>query len=68
MSGKMPVNARNLTRAQTSVSKPVPHGKGSSSTLGLSEMNGAQTEDEKIEAMFKAGADQWAQQQQDMAK
>jgi hypothetical protein len=30
-------------------------------------MNGAQTEEEKIEAMFKAGADQWAQQQQEMA-
>lgn len=31
-------------------------------------MNGAQSEEEKIAAMFKAGADQWAQQQQEMAK
>lgn len=31
-------------------------------------MNGAQTEEERIAAMFKLGADQWAQQQQEMAK
>ena len=28
----------------------------------------AQTEEERIEAMFKAGAEQWDQQQQEMAK
>ncbi len=31
-------------------------------------MNGAQTEEQRISAMFKMGADQWAQQQQEMAK
>jgi hypothetical protein len=31
-------------------------------------MNSAQTEEEKIAAMFKADASQWEQQQQQMAK
>lgn len=31
-------------------------------------MNGAQTEEQRVAAMFKMGADQWAEQQQQMAK
>jgi len=68
VSGKMPANARNSTRTEAPISKPVMQGKRTTTNLGLSDMNGAQTEEEKIEAMFKAGADQWAQQQQEMAK
>lgn len=68
VSGKMPVNARNSARAEVPISKPATQGKSMSSSTGLSDMNGAQTEEEKIAAMFKAGADQWAQQQQEMAK
>ena len=64
----MPVNARNSTRTEVPISKPAIQGKGISSSTGLSDMNGAQTEEEKIAAMFRAGADQWAQQQQEMAK
>ena len=32
------------------------------------EVNGAQTEEQRIAAMFQQGADLWAQQQQAMAK
>jgi len=64
----MPVNARNSARTEVSISKPAIQGKGTSSSMRLSDMNGAQTEEERIAAMFKAGADQWAQQQQEMAK
>ena len=68
VSGKMPVNARNSARTEVPISKPATQGKRAGSGTGLSDMNGAQTEEEKIAAMFKAGADQWAQQQQEMAK
>ncbi|KAI9878719.1 MAG: hypothetical protein M1830_010679 [Pleopsidium flavum] len=67
VSGKMPANARNSTRTEAPISKPVTQGKRPSTNNGLFDMNGTQTEEEKIEAMFKAGADQWAQQQQEMA-
>ncbi len=68
VSGKMPVNARNSARTEVPISKPAIPGKGTSSSTGFSDGNGPQTEEEKIAAMFKAGADQWAQQQQEMAK
>lgn len=64
----MPVNARSSGRADTFQSRPAAQGRNPIASTALSEMNGAQTEEERIEAMFKAGADQWAQQQQEMAK
>ena len=64
VSGKMPQNAKNSHRME------VPATKASSSSVpnGATEMSGAQNEEERIAAMFKMGADQWAQQQQEMAK
>lgn len=64
VSGKMPQNAKNSHRSEVS------NAKQTSPTLGngLTSMNGAQTEEQRIAAMFKMGADQWAQQQQEMAK
>ena len=35
---------------------------------GVIAINGAQTEEQKLAAVFKMGADQWAQQQQEMAR
>lgn len=64
VSGKMPQNAKNTHRSE------MPAAKAASDTAvkGLNAMNGAQTEEERLAAMFKMGADQWAQQQQEMAK
>ncbi|KAL8990735.1 MAG: hypothetical protein Q9177_000674 [Variospora cf. flavescens] len=67
VSGKMPQNAKPSHHGDTSTLKSVSKSNKAEPANRLSEMNGAQTEEEKIAAMFKLGADQWAQQQQEMA-
>lgn len=64
VSGKMPQNAKNFSRMEAPASKP----SSSNTPSGTTAMNGAQNEEERIAAMFQMGADQWAQQQQEMAK
>ncbi|PYI00484.1 retinoblastoma-binding protein [Aspergillus sclerotiicarbonarius CBS 121057] len=67
VSGKMPVNARSaprndqlpLNRAAPNTSYPVSN--------GVLELNNAQTEEEKINALFNLQANQWKEQQQEMA-
>ncbi|KAL8855632.1 MAG: hypothetical protein Q9178_007721 [Gyalolechia marmorata] len=67
VSGKMPQSAKNSHRTDPAAGHAGVASKKVEAPKGLSEMNGAQTEEEKIAAMFKLGADQWAQQQQEMA-
>ncbi|KAL8840932.1 MAG: hypothetical protein Q9170_001125 [Blastenia crenularia] len=67
VSGKMPQSAKTSHRADTIPVSSVSTKKQTDATNGIPDMNGAQTEDEKIAAMFKLGADQWAQQQVEMA-
>lgn len=64
VSGKMPQNAKNSHRSEASAIKQT----STSTTNGTPPMNAAQTEEQRVAAMFKMGADQWAQQQQEMAK
>ena len=64
VSGKMPQNAKNIHRSEAATSKPLSNAAGNE----LNAMIGAQTEEDRVAAMFKMGADQWAQQQQEMAK
>ncbi|KAF7587577.1 hypothetical protein BBP40_007042 [Aspergillus hancockii] len=67
VSGKMPVNARNATRNdQPSSSRAVPNSSNTVSN-GVLELNNAQTEEEKINALFNLQANQWKEQQQEMA-
>ncbi len=68
VSGKMPTNNFNTSRVEKAVSKPAVQKKAAETMNGASEMAKAQSEEERIEAMFKAGAEQWNQQQQEMAK
>ena len=63
----MPQNAKNSYRTETSATKTGLAGKTTGAVNGMADMSGAQTEEEKIAAMFKLGADHWAQQQQEMA-
>ena len=63
VSGKMPQNARNSQRQEATI-KNIASG----SSAGLTAMNGAQNEEERIAAMLRLGADDWAQQQQHMAR
>lgn len=63
VSGKMPQNAKNVHRQEAQGSKQ----PFSNTPSGATAMNGAQNEEERIAAMFKIGADQWMQQQQEMA-
>ena len=64
VSGKMPQNAKIGHRQDVSVTKSIT----GMSAYSINTMRGAQTEDERIAAMFQMGADDWAQQQQQMAK
>ena len=68
VSGKMPQNAKNTHRTEALMAKVPAQGKGIPVPSGLADTNGAQTEEDRIAAMFRQGADQWEQQQQEMAK
>lgn len=63
----MPVNARNASRTEPSISRTIP-GAGQSVSNNVLELNNAQTEEEKINALFNLQASQWKEQQQEMAK
>lgn len=67
VSGKMPVNSLNHSRVERTASNPAVPVKAPDKISGASEMAKAQSEEEKIEAMFKAGAEQWDRQQMEMA-
>lgn len=64
----MPQSSKNLHRAEAPIARNHLHGKASGTKVDIPDINDAQTEEHKIAAMFKIGADQWAQQQQEMAK
>ncbi|KAF3027699.1 hypothetical protein E8E15_006651 [Penicillium rubens] len=66
VSGKMPVNARSAPRNDPSMSRVTP-GTGQSVNNNVLELNNAQTEEEKINALFNLQASQWQEQQQEMA-
>ena len=66
VSGKMPQSSKNLHRSELPSSKSATQVTPGPS--GLLNIGGAQTEEQRIAAMFKMGADQWEQQQQHMAK
>ncbi|KAL4885381.1 DWNN domain-containing protein [Aspergillus karnatakaensis] len=66
VSGKMPVNARNAPRSdQPTLNRSAPSFQPISN--GVNELNNAQTEEEKISALFNLQANQWKEQQQEMA-
>ncbi|KAL2833225.1 DWNN domain-containing protein [Aspergillus cavernicola] len=67
VSGKMPVNARNAPRnEQSTLNRAAPNSNQPVSN-GVQELNNAQTEEEKINALFNLQANQWREQQQEMA-
>ena len=67
VSGKMPVNARNAHRSEGIVPKTNSKNLPSShNATGVAFEN--QTEEERMAAVLKQGADQWKQKQQEMAQ
>lgn len=68
VSGKMPQNAKGSHKTEAPMLKQINQTKPTKSIQAVPEVNGAQTEEQRIAAMFQQGADQWAQQQQAMAK
>lgn len=64
VSGKMPVNARSIPPGDPSAASRTV----SNSNNSVLELNNAQTEEEKINALFNLQASQWKEQQQEMAK
>lgn len=67
VSGKMPVNARNASRTEAPIGRTAP-GAAQSVNNNVLELNNAQTEEEKINALMNLQASQWQEQQQEMAK
>jgi protein MPE1 len=63
----MPVNARNASRIEPSTTRAAPGGARAVNNNVL-ELNNAQTEEEKINALMNLQASQWKEQQQEMAK
>jgi protein MPE1 len=64
----MPVSARSAPRNDASMSaRAIPNTSNTVSNSVL-ELNNAQTEEEKINALFNLQASQWKEQQQEMAK
>lgn len=68
VSGKMPQNSKNSHRAERPTSKSASKGKGQDVSLGLPVIDETQSEEQRIAAVMKIGADQWAQDQVEMAK
>lgn len=64
VSGKIPVTAKSNYKPDSHKSNTA----GTTSGDVASGINKAQTEQEKIAAMFAAAGDQWEQQQQQMAQ
>jgi protein MPE1 len=64
----MPVTARNTARAEPSSTNRLTTVPGQIINSSISELDNAQTEDEKIKALFNLQANQWKEQQQEMAK
>jgi len=68
VSGKMPVTARASTRTDVPGSSRTTGAASASDKSGIPGIDNAQTEDEKIDALFNLQANQWKEQQQEMAK
>jgi len=65
VTGRAPVNAKNSYR--TEASRITVQAKNTRTPDGAADMNKAQTEEDRIAAMFAAEGNQWEQQQQQMA-
>ncbi|KAL4737391.1 DWNN domain-containing protein [Aspergillus similis] len=67
VSGKMPMNARSVSRNEQSTSNRTLSNPTQPVSNGVQELHNAQTEEEKINALFNLQANQWREQQQEMA-
>ncbi len=68
VSGKMPVNARSAPRSEQFLPNSAAPGSSHTVSNSVLELNNAQTEEDKINALFNLQANQWKEQQQEMAK
>ncbi|ODH26308.1 hypothetical protein ACO22_04691 [Paracoccidioides brasiliensis] len=66
VSGKMPVNARSSSRIEPPAAGRTIGG-GGAVINNISDLNSAQSEDEKIKALFSLQETQWKEQQNEMA-
>lgn len=64
----MPVTAKNQHRKEAQHARQASDGQAKPKQEGIPDMNSAQTEEEKIAAMFAADASSWEQQKEQMAK
>lgn len=64
----MPVNARSMGPGDQSSASGAVSNTSHTVNSSVVELNNAQTEEEKINALFNLQANQWKEQQQEMAK
>ncbi|MCJ1477908.1 hypothetical protein MMC13_006582 [Lambiella insularis] len=67
VSGKMPVNAKNTHRSEAMAPRTNGRGLNRQSPNTVSNVSELQTEEEREAAVLKMAAEQWEQQQQEMA-
>lgn len=65
MTGKMPINAKNSSRKETTAAKVVSKPSANSAAP---QMNSNMTEEERMAAMFAQQNEAWTAQQDQMAK
>lgn len=64
----MPVNARSIPSGDPSAANRTVSNASHTVNNSVLELNNAQTEEEKINALFNLQASQWKEQQQEMAQ
>lgn len=64
----MPQNSKNSHRAEPTKTKVVSKGKVTNTPTVLPAQDDTLTEEQKMAAVLKMGADQWEEQQKEMAK
>lgn len=64
----MPVNARSMPPNDPSSASRAVSNTSHTVNSSVVELNNAQTEEDKINALFNLQANQWKEQQQEMAK
>lgn len=67
VSGKMPVAAKSSHRTEAMTGKGSST-SGSKSSAAMANITENQTEEERMSAILQLGAEQWEQQQKEMAK
>lgn len=68
VSGKMPASAKNSHRSEVGAARSLPNSLSTGAATKNITISDLSTEEERMAAVLQMGADQWEQQQKEMAK